>query len=314
MMKSKVTKINKEKLNVTDEQKIMYETIINNAKPIGKPSSKRYSASVPIKLLFVDPAYQRIETRSEQKIIALANRWSESKLTPITLVPHPEEYRFAVVDGYGRLRASQMLLVPYTELDGIILTDVPEDPEERRRFEAEIFIGQDNETEPVKPVQKHNARLLLGDNAAIIIQDICDKYGLSFTGRQGSRDGGVLGSYPTTYEIANTHGRKCIEFIFATINDAGWKTEPNGCSTYIMRSLKDTWVAHPNERKEIHDYLSQELRMIDPALFKSRAVTKYPYRDARTACSLYTEDILCMNLRLSRKIYDKGSRKIQMIN
>ena len=85
--------------------------------------------------------------------------------------------------------------------------NAPEDPEERRKFEASIFIGQDSEVEQLKPVQKHNARLLLGNTAAIIIQDICDKYDLKFTSKQGKRDGGVLGSYPSTYEIADTFFR-----------------------------------------------------------------------------------------------------------
>lgn len=314
MMKRRVTNIRMEKVNPTPEQKMLYDMAMNNAKPIGKRGGARCSASIPVSLLWVDPSYQRIETRSLQKIVALVNHWDENKLTPIILVPHPEEYRFAVVDGYGRLQASQKLSSPYTELDAIILMNAPEDPEERRKFEASIFIGQDSEVEQLKPVQKHNARLLLGNTAAIIIQDICDKYDLKFTSKQGKRDGGVLGSYPSTYEIADIHGRKCIEFIFAIINEAGWRKEPNGYSTYVLRALKDTWVAHPSERKDIYDYLSHEFRMIDPALFKSRAVTKYPYRDARAACSLYTEDILCANLRLNRRIYDKENKKIQMIN
>lgn len=219
MMKRRVTNIRVEKVNPTPEQKMLYDMAMNNAKPIGKRGGARCSASIPVSLLWVDPSYQRIETRSLQKIVALVNHWDENKLTPIILVPHPEEYRFAVVDGYGRLQASQKLSSPYTELDAIILMNAPEDPEERRKFEASIFIGQDSEVEQLKPVQKHNARLLLGNTAAIIIQDICDKYDLKFTSKQGKRDGGVLGSYPSTYEIADIHGRKCIEFIFAIISD-----------------------------------------------------------------------------------------------
>jgi hypothetical protein len=298
---------------VTEEQKTLFNMIMNNAKPMGKRGGGKYSASVPVSLLWVDPAYQRIHTRSSQKIRDLANRWNEDKLTPVICVPHAEEYRFALVDGQGRLQASQMLAKPYTELDAIVLTRIPENIADRQKFEAEIFIGQDQEVEPVKPIQKHNALLLLGDKAAMIVQNICDKYDISFTERKGNRDGGVLGSYPTTYKIAKIHGEKCINFIFSIIEKAGWKNEANGYSTYVMRALKDTWVAHPGERKEIYDYLSQELRLIDPMLFKSRAITRYPYRDPR-ACTLYIEDILCTNLRLNRKIYDDGKKKLRMIN
>ena len=57
--------------------------------------------------------------------------------------------------------------------------------------------------------------------------------------------------------------------------------EINGYATFVMRTLREVWIAHPSDRKEIHRFLSKELRQIDPALFSAEAKSKYPKRDHR---------------------------------
>lgn len=298
----------KERIVVTEDQRRLFDTIMNNLKQIGKRGGGKFTGSVPINLLWVDPEYQRLDTRSEDKIRRLANHWDENKLTPIILVPHCEEARFAVVDGYGRLSASQMLADKYSQLDAIVLTNVPEDKKERQKFEASIFVEQDKDIEIVKPIQKHNARVLLGDQAAITIEKMCERYKITFTAKKGRRHEAVLGSYSDAYDIARIHGAKCLEFILDVIQNAGWRSESNGYSTYVMRALRDTWCAHPTKRKEIAECLSEELRQIDPQSFKAISVARYPAREYKVACVLYMEDLLCNKLHLERKIYDDGKR------
>lgn len=78
-----------------------------------------------------------------------------------------------------------------------------------------------------------------------------------------------------------------------------------------MRALREVWVAHPNNRTEIQEFLSKRLRQLDPALFNANAKTKYPKRDHRAACVLYLEDIVCDGLKLEKKIYiDEGKCKL----
>lgn len=291
-----------------------YNDIVANIKPLmttGKGKNQRAitgSAVVPLSCCFVDSRYQGM--RTHKHLNRLKNKWDERKLTPIILVPHPEEYRFAVVDGQGRC-----LVAPEKGMDrlnAIILMDAPEDLNERLKFEAEYFIGQDSEVENVKPLEKHLSRVIIGDSAAVSLDKLLNKYGIKFVATKGNREESVLGSYTDTYSIVKVHGEKCLDFIFSIIDNAGWNKETNGYATFVMRSLRETWVAHPNDRKEIHRFLSKELRQIDPALFSAEAKAKYPKRDHRVSCVLYVEDLVCDGLGIEKKIYVDNGKKVKI--
>lgn len=266
-------------------------------------------ANVPLSLCYVDSRYQCL--RSHKKIKQLEEKWDERKLSNITLVPHPEEHRFAIVDGQGRF-----LVAPKKGLDKLfatILLDAPENPEERLKFEAEYFIGQDSEVENVKPLEKHPARVIIGDEAATKLENLLNKYRIKFVGTKGNREESVLGSYTDTYSIVKVHGEKCLDFIFSIISNAGWDKESNGYATFVMRSLKDIWVAHPNDRNKIHEFLSEKLREIDPGSFSSDAKARYPKRDHRISCVLYTEDLVCDESGIKKRIYIDGNKKCKIV-
>lgn len=291
-----------------------FNDIVANIKPlmtVGKGKNQRAitgSAVVPLSCCFVDSRYQGM--RTHKHLNRLKNKWDERKLTPIILVPHPEEYRFAVVDGQGRC-----LVAPEKGMDrlnAIILMDAPEDLDERLKFEAEYFIGQDSEVENVKPLEKHLSRVIIGDNVAVSLDKLLNKYGIKFVATKGNREELVLGSYTDTYSIVKVHGEKCLDFIFSIIDNAGWNKETNGYATFVMRALREVWIAHPNDRKEIHRYLSKELRQIDPALFSAEAKAKYPKRDHRVSCVLYVEDLVCDGLGIEKKIYVENGKKVKI--
>ena len=301
---------------MNDETRRMeqFNDIVANIKPLmttGKGRNQRVitgSAVVPLSLCFVDSRYQGM--RTHKHLNRLKNKWDERKLTPIILVPHPEEYRFAVVDGQGRC-----LVAPEKGMDrlnAIILMDAPEDLNERLKFEAEYFIGQDSEVENVKPLEKHLSRVIIGDNAAVSLDKLLNKYGIKFVATKGNREESVLGSYTDTYSIVKVHGEKCLDFIFSIIDNAGWNKETNGYSTFVMRALREVWIAHPTERKEIHKFLSKELRQVDPALFSANAKSKYPKRDHRVSCVLYVEDLVCDGLGIEKKIYVDNGKKLKI--
>lgn len=291
-----------------------FNDIVANIKPLmttGKGKNQRAitgSAVVPLSCCFVDSRYQGM--RTHKHLNRLKNKWDERKLTPIILVPHPEEYRFAVVDGQGRC-----LVAPEKGMDrlnAIILMDTPEDLDERLKFEAEYFIGQDSEVENVKPLEKHLSRVIIGDSAAVSLDKLLNKYGIKFVATKGNREESVLGSYTDTYSIVKVHGKKCLDFIFSIIDNAGWNKETNGYATFVMRALREVWIAHPNDRKEIHRFLSKELRQIDPALFSAEAKSKYPKRDHRVSCVLYVEDLVCDGLGIEKKIYVENGKKVKI--
>ena len=291
-----------------------FNDIVANIKPlmtVGKGKNQRAitgSAVVPLSCCFVDSRYQGM--RTHKHLNRLKNKWDERKLTPIILVPHPEEYRFAVVDGQGRC-----LVAPEKGMDrlnAIILMDAPEDLNERLKFEAEYFIGQDSEVENVKPLEKHLSRVIIGDSAAVSLDKLLNKYGIKFVATKGNRGESILGSYTDAYSIVKVHGGKCLDFIFSIIENAGWNKETNGYATFVMRALREVWIAHPNDRKEIHRYLSKELRQIDPALFSAEAKSKYPKRDHRVSCVLYVEDLVCDGLGIEKKIYVENGKKVKI--
>lgn len=297
-----------------ETRKMQFNDIVANIKPlmtVGKGKAQRTltgSAVVPLSCCFVDSRYQGM--RTHKRLNRLKNNWDERKLTPIILVPHPEEYRFAVVDGQGRC-----LVAPEKGMDrlnAIILMDAPEDLNERLKFEAEYFIGQDSEVENVKPLEKHLSRVIIGDKAATILDKLLNKYEIKFVGTKGNREESVLGSYTDTYSIAKIHGEKCLDFIFSIIENAGWNKQTNGYATFVMRALREVWVAYPIYRNSIHTFLSEELRKIDPALFSANAKTKYPKRDHRISCILYVEDLVCDGLGIEKKIYKEDERKVQI--
>lgn len=290
----------------TSTNKILFKTVMNNLKPMGNPDSGKCTVSMPIELLWPDPAYQRIDIRSGAKIRKLIQNWNENKLLPIVVVPHPEENRFALVDGYGRYIAASSLPEPYTSLDAIVLTHVPSDPMERQKFEAEIFCSQDDEIEPVKAVQKHKARVLLGDVAACSVDHLCNQYHIDFVTKPGSRDKAVLGSYNEAYRIAQIHGEPCLDFIFRTVKSLGWLEEKNGLATYVLRAFRHMYAAHRNQGNAVSSYIIYCLRKTEPGKFKARAVARYPERDLVAACTLWLEDEICQYFKIDRQIYDDG--------
>lgn len=298
-----------------ERRKEQYNDTIANIKPlmtIGKGRNQRTitgSVVVPLSCCFVDERYQGM--RTHKRLNRLRNKWDERKLTPIILVPHPEEYRFAIVDGQGRSRVAPEKGMD--RLNAIVLMDAPDDLNERLKFEAEYFIGQDTEVENVKPLEKHLSRVIIGDEAATTLDRLLKKYNIKFVANKGQREESVLGSYTDTYSIAKVHGEKCLDFIFSIISNAGWDKESNGYATFVMRALREVWIAHPNYRNAIHDYLSFELRQLDPSLFGANARTRYPKRDHRISCVLYTEDMVCDGLGIEKKIYIDGDKKCKII-
>lgn len=307
-------KSNVVKMDAVSRRAEQYNNMVANIRPLstyGRGRSQRTitgSVVAPLSLLYVDDRYQGL--RTHKQLSKLDRNFDIRKLAPIVIVLHPEEYRCAIVDGQGRY-----LVAPNHGMDAlnaIVLMDAPDDPEERLKFEAEYFIGQDSEVERVKPLEKHFSRVIIGDKPAVLLEKMFKKYGIRYVSTQGNRGESVLGSYTDTYAIAKQHGEKCLEFIFGIIQNAGWDNESNGYATFVMRSLKDTWIAHPMDRQKIHKYLSKKLREIDPSLFSSNARTKYPKRDTRSGCTLLVEDMICDDLGIERRLYfdDKKNCKI----
>ena len=297
------------KESTIEERSALFDTIMENVKPLDfdeKGNAITATAKIPLSLLFIDERYQR--RHKDRGVQKLFKNWDVRKLAPISVAPHFESKCFSVIDGGNRSTVAEMLGLP--SLTATLMMQVPTDDKDRLRFECEIFSNQDTESENVRLVEKHNSNVIREDKAACIIDKLCKEYNVVFTDTQGQRNSAILGSYAETYSIAKTeNGEEVLEFIFSIIENAGWHDEANGYATYIFRALKTAWLAHPNNRETIHEYLSTELRQYDPELFGSSSRARYPKRDYRSACVLYVEDMLCEGLDIPRKIYKDGEKR-----
>ena len=264
---------------------ILYRTVISNIKEIGH---KKY-ACIPRELLAIDPEYQRIETRRFSKIKKLAENWNFDKMDALSVVPHPEEGKFYIVDGYGRYTASALLAEPLTELECDIKMEAPADPEERRKYEAKLFSTQDEGTDVLKAVDKHKANVLLGDEVATIINDICKKYGVVLTAGRGSRTGKILGCYVKMLPTVRSVGRKGTEFIFDVIEETSWSNGSNAYCTGIIWGLSAAYKIG-GDVPGFKEKLVEELRRFDMKVFKTKSAAAYPERDRYVAMKLYMED------------------------
>lgn len=282
---------------------MVFNAIVNNA---SKSNTGRMNAVIPVELIDASPLYQRVEGRNEKKLHKLKNEWDYNLMDALMVVPHPEEYKFYVVDGLGRLTVARQ--IGLSELDCVIIPG-PADPEERLRFEAKHFLRQAICTDPLRPALMHNARVINGDKAAIAVENICREYGVDILLTGGKRSEKKLGSYERTYKVALQGGEDALRWIFDTIKAAGYDHESNGYSGRIITVLGKFHRQYANfSPREIGEYI----RFQSPLIFQSKAVAKYPERahNPEIPMILYLQDYATANGE--EKLFDTNGKLIKV--
>lgn len=283
------------KTNIDNNNSILFNMIMRNLRPVSKYTA---SIEIPLSLCFVDERYQKL--RKHKNIKKLYENWDERKLSPIIIVPHPEENRFAIVDGQARFNVATKKELE--NLPSIVLLGTEEmTPEERLIFEATYFIGQDSEVDKIKEIEKHPAKLIQGDKPAWDIENVLNKYNLEIEDNHNSTKSRKVGSYTHTYSIAKRHGYDCLDFIFSILEESKWTEEKSGLTHFNTRMLDGMWEYYPTMRKDIHDFLCKELKNTSPTLFQSRARAAYPEREPRVAIVLYCQDVVCDKMNIKHK-------------
>lgn len=265
---------------------------------------------IPVELLEIDSRYQTDE-RTGRNLNYLTENWDERKLLPLIGVPHWEEGKVYIVDGYGRWIASQMVdKEKYEDIPVLLLLDSPQKEQERLEYEAELYAYQNQQVKDVTAIQRHGAMIVLHDKATETLEKMRKKYGFEYTSNNGQRESGVLGSYTEVLRLCNIDNGKCAQFVFDICRDAGFDRKANGYASYMIRSLRDIYKLYSKDRTKIKKFLVNILRKTTPVLLKSQAVSKYPILDFRTAVSLYVEDMVVkeFNLKQSREI--SGTRLV----
>lgn len=264
--------------------------------------------NIPVELMEIDSRYQTDE-RTDRDLQYLTKNWDERKLMPLLGVPHWEEGKVYIVDGYGRWIASQIVdKKKYKDLKVQMVLNAPTDPEERLRFEAELYAFQNMSVKFITPIQKHGAMLCMGDPATEFLEELKKEYGFAYTNKHGNREASVLGSYSVTLNMCKIDNGACAKFIFDVCNGAGFDRKANGYSTYMMRALRDIYKMYVNDRAEIKEFLINYLRNTTPVHFKAKAVTEYPMLDSKIAVSLHMEDVLVENLGVKQNRVAVGTK------
>ena len=259
---------------------------------------------VPVELMEIDSRYQTDE-RTERDLQYLTKNWDERKLMPLLGVPHWEEGKVYIVDGYGRWIASQIVdKDKYKDLKVQMILNAPREDEERCKFEAELYAFQGISVRKVTPIQKHGAMMVLHDPATECLEKMKKKYGFEYKAKAGNRGGGTLGSYTEALSLCGIDNGKCATYVYDIIRDSGFDRKHSGYASYITRSLRDIYRLYSSDRNETKKYLSKEFRKINPENLKANACTKYPMLDFRTACALYVEDMVvdALGLEQSREV------------
>lgn len=263
---------------------------------------------VPVELMEIDPRYQT-DVRTERDLQYLVRNWDERKLMPLMGVPHWEEGKVYIVDGYGRWIASQLVdKKKYKDLKVQMILNAPTDPKERLVFEAEMYAFQNRDVKDLSAIQRHGAMMILHDPATETIEKLKEIYGFEYTNKQGNREASVLGSYASTLNLCKIDNGQCAKYIFEVCKMAGFDRKPNGYSSYVMRSLRDIYKLYANDRVDTMMLLARQFREITPMILRSNAVTKYPMLDMRTAVSLYVEDLVVEHLGLEQSRRVEGTK------
>lgn len=265
---------------------------------------------IPVEILEIDTRYQT-EARTERDLRYLTNGWDENKLLPLIGVPHWEEGKVYLVDGYGRWIASQIVnKEKYEYLTVLLILNAPSNKQKRLEFEAEMYAYQNKQVAKMTAIQKHGAMLVLRDNATEILEKMKEKYGFEYTSVKGNREASVLGSYTETLRLCNLDNGKAAEYVFDICEGAGFDRKSNGYATYVMRGFRDIYKLYTDNRKDTKEFLIKELRKITPMTLKANAVVKYPMLEFKTAVSLYLEDMVVDNLGLEQSREVLGTRLV----
>lgn len=277
----------------------LYKATINGSTPMDATGNKLFNKAVDMSLI-VFPEWQRTETSNDGKIKKLIQNFDENLMDPIILVAHPEDNTLLCVNGFHR--TSALVALGKSEAPATILM-FHGSLKERTRFEVDLFLKQSISTEPLKEIQMHSARLEIGDIPATTIEKLCKEYGITVVPTKGHRAARVLGSYNSTYEIAQTKGgSERLAEIFKVLDIAGYMEEANGLSSKIMVPVGNIIKEYPFVTKE----LGEMMRTMSPNILMSKAVASYPERGWRVQLTLYIQDWVVDTYHVEPRYNEKG--------
>ena len=266
----------------------LYNMAVNNMQTIGK---KKF-VCVPLELLATDRRYQRDALTKESKIKFLVDNWNADLMDPIRVSPHPEEAMFYIVNGFHRVEA--MRRMGCGDIEAEVLIDMPSDPEQRLIAEAKLFGNQLKAVDMLTAVQSHNANVLAGVSANILLERIVEKYNVNMKPancKAREKRVNTVTAFVTALNAAKK-GEQLLDDIFDIICYAGWNMGTDGFTQYVIQSLSNILSMHPDMRDASKTALKAYFRTREAELILAEAIVKYPLRKKGAQMTLFLEDYL----------------------
>ncbi len=269
--------------------------------------------SVPVYLLAIDKRYQT-DIRTKRNLSYLVDNWDERKLLPLIGVPHMEEGLIYLVDGYGRLNASQIVdREKYKEMTVMVIMNAPKDEDERLKFEAEQYAFQNKDVAKVTPIQKHAALEIIGDSRVKLLNKMQKKYNFLLASVSGQRNHSVIGSYSQVLDYCK-YKEECLDFIFGTLQKGGFNYKVNGYASYVIKSLKDIYFNFKDyDRDKISDIIGNFFRGIEVNYLRAESTVRYPLLTTKMAVSMYLEDYIVHELHITHSRKAIGDKVISLM-
>lgn len=266
----------------------IYNLVVNNIQTIG---NKKF-AYIPLELLTVDSRYQRNNLTKEKKINKLIDSWNKDLMNPILVSPHVEEAMFYIVDGFHRVEAAKRMGLAGIEAE--VLFDLPTDTKERLVAEAKLFGNQLKAVDMLTAVQSHNANVLAGVEANILLEKIAEKYNVNMKPvncKAREKRINTVTAFVTALNAAKK-GEQLLDDIFDIICYAGWNMGTDGFTQYVIQSLSNILSMHPDMRVASKTALKAYFRTKEAELILAEATVKYPLRKKGAQMTLFLEDYL----------------------
>lgn len=266
----------------------LYNLVVNNIQTIG---GKKF-AYIPLELLTIDSRYQRGALTTENKINKLVGSWNRNLMNPILVSPHKEKALFYIVDGFHRVEAARRMGL--TGIEAEVLVDLPDDPEQRLIAEAKLFGNQLKAVDKLTPIQSHNANVLAGVTANILLERIAEKYNVNIKPancQSRKKRINTVTAFATALRVAKK-GEQLLDDIFDIICYAGWNMGTEGFTHWVIQSLSNILSMHPDMREASKTALKEYFRTREVENVLAEAIVKYPLRKKGVQMTLFLEDYL----------------------
>ena len=292
-------------------EKEKYDMVMSNIQKIGN----KYFATVPVDMIIFDPAYQRNEVVRESKLKALAENWIDALCDPLKVAPHPEIFKLACYDGSHRyitqVSFGRRLVVCEIDME---LGNM--EPKARQIEEARRFAKQSDNVDRLSIVQKHDANVLIGNKANLLVQALCDQYNIAVKpgkarGRLKMSD--TLTGLGKALQIAAREENHLAD-TFEVVCKSGWNHGADGFKGSTIEALEVLYNTHPDKVNEITATLIKWFRKVEPEYIKALGNTNYPMRKSeQVKIILVLEDYLHREIGLPYTYTERHGIKIAEI-